>query len=203
MSPSQVSSVVTDAEAQAASLAIRLVALAETIELVARADESGVERDQVLAALDAFARVGVGRHSAALGRRLTAARLVDALQRTLVAIEESPLPAYEWRPLTKVLGDEPLAQLVGTSVSSVHRYRAGERPTPDDIAARLHAVALMAADLGGSYNEFGIRRWFQRGRSALGGASPSAVLAGEWSPDDEGVKEVRALARALLCTPAT
>lgn len=194
---------ITDSEAQVAFLAIRVVALAETLGLVPRSTESGVDRDQISNALDAFARVGVARRSAALERHLTPARLAEVLRDALAAIEESPLPAHEWQPLTNLLGEEPLAKLVGTSVSSVHRYRSGERPTPDDVAARLHAIALTAADLAGSYNDVGIRRWFQRRRSALDGASPSEILSGEWSPEDERVQEVHALARALLGSPAT
>lgn len=194
---------ITEAEAQVALLAVRLVALGETLGLLPRSAESGVDRDQVASALDAFARVGIGRRSAALGPHVTPARLAEALRDVLTAIEDSPVPQHEWAPLTELLGDDSVARLVGTSVSSVHRYRNGERPTPDDVAARLHTVALITADLAGSYNDFGTRRWFQRSRSALGGSSPSEILMGVWSPDDERVQEVQALARALLGSPAT
>lgn len=203
MSTSPSSFQVADAEAQVAFLGVRLVSLAETLELVPRATNGGVERDQVSEAMETFAKLGVGRRSAVLGRGLTAGRLAEVLSGALEAIEESPLPAYEWHPLTKLLGEEPLAKLVGTSVSSVRRYGTGERPTPDDVAARLHTIALIAADLAGSYNDFGVRRWFQRSRSVLGQASPSEVLAGAWSPDDDHVQEVRALAQALVGSPAT
>lgn len=203
MSPSQAPPLFADNEGEVAHLAIRLITLAETLEFVPRSAASGVDRDQISEALDAFARVGVGRRSAALGRHLTPALLADALREALAAIEESPLPRYEWQPLAKLLGEEPLGELVGISVSSVHRYRTGERPTPDDVAARLHTVVLLTADLAGSYNDFGIRRWFRRSRSALDGATPSELLAGEWSPDDDRVQKVRALAQALLGSPAT
>jgi hypothetical protein len=125
------------------------------------------------------------------------------LQEVLAAFEDSPVPQHEWVPLTSLLGDEALARLVGTSVSSVHRYRNGSRPTPDDVAARLHTVAMIVSDLAGSYNDFGIRRWFQRRRSALGDSTAAEILAGNWSPDDEPVQEVRSLAQALLGSPAT
>jgi hypothetical protein len=202
MSPTRASTV-DDVEAQVAFLTIRLVALAETIGLVPLSAEAGVDRDQIFRALDAFARVGVGRRSATLTRSVTPSRLAEVLRDVLTAIEQSPLPAQEWQPLAKLLGDDALAQLVGTSVSSTHRYRSGDRSTPDAVAARLHTVALIAADLAGSYNDFGIRRWFQRSRSALDGLSPSEILTGDWSPDDERVQDVRTLAQALLGSPAT
>lgn len=113
------------------------------------------------------------------------------------------MPEHEWGPLAELLGDDLLAKLVGVSVSSVHRYRNRERLTPDEVAARLHAVALITADLAGSYNELGIRRWFHRTRSALGGVAPAEVLSGAWDPDEERVRSVRALAGALLGSPAT
>jgi len=69
-----------------------------------------------------------------------------------------------------------LAEFVRVSQSSIHRYRAGQRVTPDQVAARLHFLALVTSDLAGSYSEIGVRRWFQRSRSALGG---NAVTPGQ------------------------
>jgi hypothetical protein len=200
---SRQTTLITDAEAEVAFLAVRLVTLAEILGLLPRSTQGGVDNDQVAAALDAFARAGVGRRGAAIGRDVTADRLAEALRAVLAAIEESPMPEHEWEPLTELLGEDLLARLVGVSVSSARRYRNGERVTPDDVAARLHTVALVTADLAGSYNEFGIRRWFQRSRSALGGVSPAEVLAGRWDPEEERVGAVRALAGALLGSPAT
>ena len=192
-----------DLEVEVGFLAVRIVSLAELLGLIPPTREAGVDREQVFEAMDAFATSGVGRRSASLGRRLEPGPLSAALRESLSAIEDSPLPEHEWHALTEILGEDALAKLVGTSVSSVHRYRSGERPTPDDIAWRLHTVTLVAADLSGSYNNFGIRRWFQRSRSALGGASPGELLAGDWSPDDNPVQRVRSLAGALLGSPAT
>ncbi len=171
--------------------------------MLPRSTASSVDRNQIDAALDAFARAGVGRRSFAFRPSVTVGGLGTVLNDVLAAIEGSPMPEHEWVPLSEVLGDDQLAVLVGTSVSSLHRYRNGERATPDPVAARLHTVALITADLAGSYNDFGIRRWFQRTRAALGGTAPDGVLRGNWSPDDERVKEVRALASALLGSPAT
>ncbi|MCY4626684.1 MAG: DUF2384 domain-containing protein, partial [Acidobacteria bacterium] len=69
--------------------------------------------------------------------------------------------------------------------------------------ARLHFLALVAGDLAGAYNEIGVRRWFDRKRSALGGKTPAEVLAGDWSAEDDGPERVRELAGALSFSPAT
>jgi transcriptional regulator with XRE-family HTH domain len=98
---------------------------------------------------------------------------------------------------------EQLASLLGISLSSLRRYESGGRETPDDVAARLHHVALIAGDLAGAYNEVGIRRWFERKRTALGGKAPAALLAGEWNPDDAGPQKVRSLAQSLVSLSGT
>lgn len=193
----------TDPEARVARLAVQLVALAETLGLLPLSTASPADRDQIDAALNAFAEVGIGRTPVALGNRVAPDGLLQLLTEVLAAIEESPLPQFEWPSLTQIFGDELLARLVGVSLSSVHRYRNGERTTPDVAAARLHLLALITADLAGSYNDFGIRRWFQRPRSVLGGVSPAEVLSGDWSPDDDGAQEVRRLGASLLASPAT
>ncbi len=163
----------------------------------------GADMNEVAAALDAFAKIGIGRHSKSLLVGSSASHVTSVLRNVLAAIEESPMPDQEWGPLTTLLGDDLVARTVGSSISSVQRYRNHERLTPDDIAARLHTVALVVADLAGSYNEFGIRRWFQRPRSVLGGQCPAEVLSGDWSPDDGSVRAVRNLARSLLGSAAT
>lgn len=124
-------------------------------------------------------------------------RELDAL------LEESPLPDKEWPRLLATFDRDQLGGLVGISPSSVNRYERGERRTPDDVAARLHSVALIVGDLAGAYNEIGIRRWFDRTRSALDDRSPAQLLAGEWQPDHPGPQRVRALARALVTSPGT
>jgi hypothetical protein len=96
-----------------------------------------------------------------------------------------------------------LATLLHISASSLKRYEHGERTTPDAVAARLHFLALVVGDLAGSYNDIGIRRWFQRKRTLLDNRAPAAILAADWDPDDEGPMRVRALARSLTTLSAT
>lgn len=80
------------------------------------------------------------------------------------------MPEREWRRLVELFGPDRLAELLGTSASSVRRYSGRARSTPDDIAGRLHFLALTVGDLAGAYNEVGIRRWFERQRSQLDSA---------------------------------
>ncbi len=193
----------TDADPEVAFLAVRLVTLAETLWLVPTSLEPGVAPSQVDVALDAFARAGVGRDRRVAWEAVTSETRSRRVRAVWTAVEESPLPEFEWLPLIDVLGEDSLAGLVDVSLSSVRRYSTGERPTPDPVAVRLHALALVTTDLAGSYNAFGIRRWFGRARSALDGRSPASLLAGAWSPEDAGPQQVRALAAALLAPSAT
>ena len=129
------------------------------------------------------------------------------LERTLehlnLALEESPVPRFEWNRLAEVLGLELLARLIGISASSIRRYRANARTTPDDVAERLHFLSLIAGDLAGSYNEIGTRQWFERKRAQLDGRTPLDWLKGRWSPAQAGPRRVQDLARALIASPAT
>ena len=125
------------------------------------------------------------------------------LRLVIAALDASPTPRFEWPAVSRVIDADQLASLLNVSVSSLKRYASGERDTPDDVAARLHHVALVVGDLAGAYNEVGVRRWFERKRSALDGRPPAALLAGDWNPDDPAPQKVRDLARALVALGAT
>lgn len=122
-----------------------------------------------------------------------------ALDDALEALEHNPLPDTEWAAARRVLGDELLGALTGTTLVSMRRYASGTRVTPDDVAARLHFVVLVNADLAGSYNDLGIRRWWQRPRGQLDRVSPLQALTDGWDPDtSEAAATVRTLAAALV-----
>lgn len=125
------------------------------------------------------------------------------LRLVIVALDSSPAPRFEWPAVSRVIDAEQLAPLLNVSVSSLKRYASGERDTPDDVAARLHHVALVVGDLAGAYNEVGVRRWFERKRTALKGRAPAALLSGDWNPDDPLPQKVRELARSLVALGAT
>lgn len=117
-------------------------------------------------------------------------------------IEMSPQPAGDWGPAAAVLGEDMLAELLGVSVSSVRRYGAGNRSTPQDVAERLHFIAMLLADLAGSYNEYGVRRWFARRRAALHGRRPVDALGEGFDPDGEQAQQVQRLAAGLVAAGA-
>jgi hypothetical protein len=150
---------------------------------------------------DRLREVGIAR-GAALRFGSAGARSVEEMERLLrlviAALDASPLPKHEWPVLARTLDTDQLASLLGVSVTSLRRYVSGERETPDAVAARVHHLALIVGDLAGAYNDVGIRRWFDRARSALDGKSPAALLAGEWNPDDPDPQRVRALAQSLV-----
>jgi len=113
-------------------------------------------------------------------------------------LSRSPAPATEWISVRQMLDDEPLADLARISRTSLRRYANGERITPQRVAERLHWIAMVIADLAGSYNEFGIRRWFERPRSQLNGRSPRQLLNGDWTPSSTEALRIKALSAALV-----
>lgn len=167
---------------------------------------ASLDPDAFVEAARRIGEAGVGRRAVAALTKLhglearQVASLIDELEQ---AMEDSPVPQREWPSLEALFGTERLARLVGVSPSSVRRYRAGLRTVPDDGAARLHFLAMIVADLAGSYNDVGIRRWFERQRTQLGGRAPLHFLSGDWKPDDPGPRRVRELARALIASHAT
>jgi hypothetical protein len=120
--------------------------------------------------------------------------LIDGIGETLESIAA---PRAEWPAMRQALGDEALADLLEISLSSLRRYSTAERETPADVVNRLHWLALVVADLAGAYNDFGIRRWFERPRAQLGGVGPREFLGPGWHFDDERSQWVRQLARTI------
>jgi len=127
----------------------------------------------------------------------TAERMADSVEQLVAVLDESPAPASEWAPMRAVFGDEVLGDLLGIAPASLRRYASAERATPQATAERLHWLAMVVSDLAGSYNDFGMRRWFERPRTQLGGKSPRALLGARWTPDAKAAQQVRALAAVL------
>ena len=130
--------------------------------------------------------------------------MAEILDGLYAELEASPVPPDECRALSGVLGQELLGRLAGVSISSLRRYEAGERTTPDDVAGRIHHLARIVSHLAGGYNEFGVRRWFARPRTQLGGRAPCDLLRGAaWNPDGGEAAAVLRLAEAINSSPAT
>jgi hypothetical protein len=188
----------------------------QAIAALGRADAMGLlPADERIETLDlaSFQKIVRHIHRAGIARTIrfdpagdfmdSPPELERALDHLNTALADSPVPEFEWNRLVEVVGLELLSRLLGVSASSVRRYKASARTTPGDVADRLHALSLIAGDLSGAYNEFGIRQWFLRKRSQLAGRAPVELLKGRWKPDQPAVRKLRDLARALVSSPAT
>jgi hypothetical protein len=146
-------------------------------------------------ASDHAARLATGKPSAG--------ELSLYLDAALLALDESPVPSTELTKLNSTLGQELVAGLLEISAASLQRYQNGDRQVPDAVAGRAHFLTSVIAALEGIYNEFGVRRWFERSRSAFDGQSARQLLGQGWVPDDEPARRVLAAAESLQELGAT
>jgi hypothetical protein len=178
------------------------------LDLVRRALAVGLLRDRpLIGKLDLDLLRGIAREASAAGIGRDAAlellgkpsprQLGSVIGRLEDALASSPMPQRELGVLLEVFDVDQLATLLDTSAVSLRRYVAGTRTVPDDVAARIHWLALVGSDLAGAYNALGIRRWFERPRTQLHGKSPRQLLGRGWDPDDARADRVRTLAAAL------
>lgn len=184
----------------AAPLALVLVARAQLMGLLP-ATPHAVDRKLLAGLAENLQKRGIATLAAAALARtarsepLDEVALAEALRAAAGALAASPHPEGEWPAARELLEDELLGRLVGVSTSSLRRYAKGERRTPDEVAWRLHVVAGVIAALVGSYNAYGVRRWFLRPRTALGGATPAELLERD---EEDDVRRVVELAEALF-----
>jgi hypothetical protein len=185
--------------------AARLLSLAEAMGLLPPGDPIyRLDAKALKGPVEELVRRGIGRTaSLQLAVSDSPERTADLLDELFQELEASPVPSAESARLTAVLGLELLANLSGSSTSSLRRYAAAERVAPDGVAARLHHLARINAHLAGGYNDFGIRRWYARRRVQLDGQAPADLLTGAWDPDSPGPQRALALAEALNSSPAT
>jgi hypothetical protein len=183
------------ATASARRRLLDLVFRAEVMDLLPRRGEIDLDREFVADLTATLNRAGIARAT----RAGASDPLDEAAAGTLWrALDESPYPAGEWPGIREYLDDELLARLVGISPSSLRRYASGTRETPDGVAWRLHGLGRIVAALIGSYNAYGVRRWFERARAQLDGRTPAQVLAAATSEDDPELAAVVRLAEALV-----
>ena len=117
------------------------------------------------------------------------------------------MPEAEWNHLLDIFSVDELAGLLNISPASLRRYASKtvgtRRPTPNVVAARLHFLTLVVDALSGGYNDFGVRRWFERTRTQLDGRSPDDLLRDNWAPEQDGPRRVWSLAEQLATAGAT
>jgi len=189
-------------EPASAATVLQLFARAETMglipETIARQDAITIDHLTVRRLLKHLREAGL---ASASSLRLPGAQPDEVslvLLEALDALDASPYPQGEWDVLREIVGDRLLARMLRVSESSIRRYTAGGRRTPDEVAWRLHAIGGIVSALRGSYNEYGVRRWFDRPRSALDGRTPADVIATTGREDEEGFERVVALADELV-----
>ncbi|MGH2759658.1 MAG: hypothetical protein ACRDKJ_08840 [Actinomycetota bacterium] len=181
--------------------AVRVLAVAESTGLwSAHEPVTELDADTFRTVLQAVGKAGVApKATLEFEQELDApaSHLERFLDRVYEELRESPVPEHELPALAAIFGVDDLADLLSAGASTLRRYLKGERRVPDGIAGRAHHLALVVADLAGSYNDRGLRRWFDRPRPQLGGKTPRALLEGDWSPDDEGASLVAEFASEL------
>lgn len=183
-------------ELDAPRAAVIATRLAELMGLYEREHPRRIDRELVGEVIEAAAALGVAEQVAA---RADASLPGEATMHAFLdALLASPRPAPELERLLRIFGYERLEQLVGVSEQSLRRYAAEVRPAPDSVARRTHFLATVVAILRGSFNEFGIRRWFERPHPALSGQTPAQLLVPEVEPEDEPAQRVLAAALRLL-----
>ena len=185
-----------------AGQAARLLSLAEAVGLWQPGRLVVVlDGDVFSEALHAIAEAGVATYAPFEWESYAHKSSVDFvswMNRVRIAVAESPVPEIELPRLDALFGAGRLAESVGVAESSLRRYVDQIRETPDLVAERAHLLTRIVGDLSGSYNERGVRRWFERPRSQLDGRAPAEILKGDWSPDDPDVVRVAALAGELV-----
>jgi hypothetical protein len=68
----------------------------------------------------------------------------------------------ELAKLNSILGHELLTGMLDISAASLQRYQNGDSDVPDAVVERAHFLTSVIAALEGTYNEFGVRCWFER-----------------------------------------
>ncbi len=191
----QMASDIPTIELDSPRAAVVATRLAQLMGVFDRPEKAAIDRGLVGSAMRAAARVGVAEAIAAgAGDQPSDQKILGFLD----ALRRSPRPMSEIVSLAAIFGYSGLERLVAASEPSLRRYAAGDRATPDAVAQRVHLLAQLVAVLRGSFNEFGIRRWFERPHPALGSRAPADVLGRDFDPADARVQAVmNAAAQAL------
>ncbi len=94
------------------------------------------------------------------------------------------VPAARVASVVAVLSAPLSVSLLGVPDERLRAWTAETEPVPDDVLVRLAFIEELVGRLSGHHDELGVRRWFDRPRSELGGKAPREILVGAWSPED-------------------
>ena len=191
--------------------------LADAIDLILKAESMGIltapvdtltlDLEALIKAIKDITALGIGVKvvvNADRWRDYSAEDLCAKLRALSRILEESPQPNSEWKKLRESFPDDMLSKILAISEQSVRRYATQERATPDEVASRLHWLALVVGDLHGAYNSDGVRKWFIRPRKSFGNSTPLSMLAGTiWTPTDKDPVKIRSFAHFLIESMST
>jgi hypothetical protein len=185
------------------ALAIDLILKAESMGILSTpVDTLKLDLESLIRAVKDIASLGIGVRVVVnpdRWREYSADDLCTKLRALSQILEESPQPTTEWKKMRELFSDEMLSNILAVSEQSIRRYAAQERATPDEVASRLHWLALVVGDLHGAYNSDGVRKWFIRPRKSFGNSTPLAMLVGHnWAPTDRDAVKIRNFAHSLI-----
>jgi hypothetical protein len=184
--------------------AVTALGRAEAMGLLPRNEHiETLDQSSLRKAMRHIHRAGIARNIQLDFNDASGTNLERTLERLNLALEDSPVPEFEWKRMLEIVGFQLLSRLLGISGSSIRRYNAAARTTPDNVAERLHFLSLIVGDLSGAYNDIGVRQWFERRRAQLDGRAPLDWLKAGWKPGQPGPRRVQDLARSLAASPAT
>lgn len=103
------------------------------------------------------------------------------------------------------LGEELLSALLRIPTSEVLALTRGRERATKTTTDRVYYLSKVIEYLSGTYNTFGVQRWFLRSRGQLDRRSPLEHLLSkpDWMPDDGAAIEVARLALASSTMLAT
>lgn len=116
---------------------------------------------------------------------------------------DTPTATDKFNKLSNIFGQGRLVRLMHTRSHLLQGFLAGEQPLGSRYAARLDFLYEVVHDLEGSYNAFGINRWFERPRVQLGRHAPNDLLLNQaWRVEHRDVRRIRKLAKDNAASPS-
>lgn len=107
----------------------------------------------------------------------------------------------ELRTLDDVLGKKLCRKLLGLKQEKLTYYQNHPNKMSNRLKRRVDILSTIVRCLVGSYNFRGVRRWFKRPRTKLGGKTPGELfIAGRGNPNNQEVKKILSLAQGLAGT---